>query len=143
MKFDPADLRHQYAGFSDEALLEMNREDLVEAARQIYDEELASRGLVSTEVLPHVDAAAPSDSDEELVEVATYTSREEATMAQSFLRSAEIPCELQSKSALEESDIRLLVRASLLDEALNVLGAEISEEDLAAQAEAAGEKEIN
>jgi hypothetical protein len=59
------------------------------------------------------------------------------------LLSAEIPCELENELALDDAPSRLLVPASLLDQALDVLSAEISEEELAAQAEAAGEQELD
>jgi hypothetical protein len=139
MKLDPADLRSQYSNLSDEALLSINRGDLVEIAQQIYDEELESRGLRS----PVQASAEPAPKEihpgEEMVEAATYTSRGEARLAKSFLVSAEIPCELENEFSLDDAELRLLVPANLLDQALEVLGAEISDEELAAQAEAAGE----
>jgi hypothetical protein len=142
MKLDPAELRKQYESLSDDALLAMNREDLVDLARQIYDEEVESRGLGSTAVVGTESGKLPeNESGEEMVEAAVYDSRSEARLAKSFLLSAEIPCELENELALDDSPLRLLVPASLLDQALDVLSAEISEEELAAQAEAAGEHE--
>ena len=97
--------------------------------------------------LAAVDAAAgkvpENETGEEMVEAAVYESRSEARLAKSFLLSAEIPCELENELALNDAPLRLLVPASLLDQALDVLSAEISEEELAAQAEAAGEQEGN
>jgi hypothetical protein len=43
MQLDTEFLRQHYAAMSDEELREINREDLVEAARQIYDDEIAGR----------------------------------------------------------------------------------------------------
>jgi hypothetical protein len=51
MRVDTDQLRRQYANLSDGALLELNREDLTEVARNCYDEEVRKRGL---------DAAGPS-----------------------------------------------------------------------------------
>lgn len=45
MDLDLQQLRQQYEALSDEALLEIDREDLVDAARQCYDEELQLRKL--------------------------------------------------------------------------------------------------
>jgi hypothetical protein len=142
MKLDPAELRQQYESLSDEALLAMNRADLVDLAQQIYDEELESRGLGLPAAVESESGKLPkSESGEEMVEAAVYDSRSEARLAKSFLLSAEISCELENEFALDDAPLRLLVPASLLDQALDVLSAEISEEELAAQAEAAGEQE--
>ena len=45
MKVNIEDIRRQYAELSDEGLLEIERADLMEQARQCYDEELARGGL--------------------------------------------------------------------------------------------------
>lgn len=45
MKIDAEDFRRHYASLSDEALLAMETDDLVEVARQCYDEEVSKRGL--------------------------------------------------------------------------------------------------
>jgi hypothetical protein len=45
LRIDPKDLRRHYASLSDEELLDLDRADLVEMARKIYDEEIARRGL--------------------------------------------------------------------------------------------------
>ena len=140
MKLDPAELCKQYDSLSDEALLAMNRGELVDLAQQIYDQELETRGLKSTADVEGTESPLPqNETGEEMVEAATYESRSEARLAKSFLLSAEIPCELENEFALDNSVLRLLVPASLLDQALDVLAAEISEEELAAQAEAAAE----
>lgn len=43
MPIDPKYLREQYASLSDEALMEIHRADLVDAAQRCYDDELARR----------------------------------------------------------------------------------------------------
>ena len=48
MKVSVEDFRRQYAGLSDEALLDVDRRELVDLARTCYDEELARRQLKAT-----------------------------------------------------------------------------------------------
>jgi hypothetical protein len=136
------DFRRHFDLLSDAALLETNREDLVESARGCYDEEVARRGLNSP---PPTDetAAEPithqANPGEELVLIATYNIPEEASLARGLLESAEIPYHLENEfAALGGFQLRLLVPAAFEAEALEVLEAEISDEELAAQAEAAG-----
>jgi hypothetical protein len=52
MKVSVEDFRRQYAGLSDEALLDVDRQDLVEMARACYDEELARRRLKAAPPAP-------------------------------------------------------------------------------------------
>jgi len=56
-------LRRHYASLSDEALLELDRAELVEAARPLYDHELLERKLVTR----HSTARAPVDDPEAYV----------------------------------------------------------------------------
>lgn len=70
MKLDPNDLKRHYASLSDEGLLEINRDDLVEIAQKIYDAEIASRGLTLTakeepEDEPEYDAKPVIKTDDE------------------------------------------------------------------------------
>jgi hypothetical protein len=136
------DFRRHFELLSDAALLETNREDLVEIARGCYDEEVERRGLNSP---PESDAAAQeavahqASPGEELVLIATYNIPEEASLARGLLDSAEIPYHLENEfAALGGFQLRLMVPAAFEAEALEVLEAEISDEELAAQAEAAG-----
>ena len=46
MPTDPEYLRRHYASLSDEALLEMDRSELVETAQKCYDDELQRRKLL-------------------------------------------------------------------------------------------------
>ena len=141
MQVSPDDFRRHFELLSDAALLETNREDLVETARGCYDEEVARRGLNS----PAVDETAgepvthQASPGEELVAIATYNIPEEASLARGLLESAEIPYHLENEfAALGGFQLRLLVPAAFEAEALEILEAEISDEELAAQAEAAG-----
>ena len=45
----PEDFQRHFEILSDEALLETNRDELVEMAREVYDGEIARRGLGSEE----------------------------------------------------------------------------------------------
>jgi hypothetical protein len=45
LQIDLDDFRRRYEELSDEALLELDRDDLVDLARDCYDAELARRGL--------------------------------------------------------------------------------------------------
>jgi hypothetical protein len=136
------DFRRHFELLSDETLLSTNRDDLVASARPVYDEEIARRGLNSPaieetpEAVP--DAVAPVEH-EELVLIATYNIPDEANLARGLLQSAEIPFLLQNDYvALGGIELRLLVPAQYEEHALEVLQSEISDEELAAQAEAAG-----
>ena len=51
---DPEHFRKHYAGLPDEALMAVDRGELVEVARAFYDEEIGRRGLSKEEELPGV-----------------------------------------------------------------------------------------
>lgn len=149
MKVDAEDFRRVYDSMNDETLLAVNRDELVEVARQCYDVEIARRGLTATAEAEI--AAAPEDAGEreEMVEVATFTDMGDARLARALLKSAEIPCYVENDAALPGNLIsnpglggfRLSVPPSWLEQAREVLDTRISDEELAAQAEAAGELE--
>jgi hypothetical protein len=138
------DFRRHFELLSDETLLSTNREELVENARGVYDEEVARRGLdtPATEdaaAEAGLAAVAPGE-DDELVVIATYHIPDEANLARGLLQSAEIPFLLQNDYvALGGIELKLLVPKSFEEQALEILAHEISDEELAAQAEAAGE----
>jgi hypothetical protein len=81
------DFKHAYHSMSDDALLAINADELVDAARKCYDEELAARSLIPSSLQP---AAQPAPPDE-LVCVAVFNLKRDADLAQSVLESAEIP----------------------------------------------------
>jgi hypothetical protein len=144
------DFREHFGMLSDATLLKTKREDLVDAAKTIFDQEIAHRGLNKTGNVPGVEEHAAEEDqhaepgeeteaaeNEPLVSVGSYTIVEEARLARGLLQIAGIPCGLQNeKSAL--GALHLMVPESHVGAALEVLGGEISEEELAAQAEAAG-----
>ena len=138
MQVDLDDFRHRYAELSDEALLELDRDELVDLARDCYDAELARRGLRRSSSSP---PATEVQDHGELVEAAIFSSSSEADLARALLESAAIPCylenELGGKDYLRAIEgFRLFVPAQLLEDARDVLGAPVSDEELIAQAEA-------
>jgi hypothetical protein len=141
------DFRRHFGILSDDALLATRREDLVESAQQCLDEELSRRGLLTGEsdsgaVAAESAEAEPDSAGGEPVSIATYTVAEEASLARGLLRIASIPCHLANEyTGLGGFQLELMVPAAYVEQALDVLGAEISDEELAAQAEAAGELE--
>ena len=52
MQIDPEDFRKHYASLSDQALLEWDRNELVEVAQRCYDAELARRRTIQRQSLP-------------------------------------------------------------------------------------------
>ena len=142
MKADPEDFRRLYSSLNDEALLAIDRDELVPTAQQVYDTELSTRGLDAP-----VEEAEPAPTQnglgENLVEIAAFDNPSEASVARSLLRIAEIPCMLSTDLPLTgtilnvATDVRLYVPPEFAEQAIEVLDHEISEEELAAQAEAA------
>ena len=137
MQVDLDDFRRRYAELSDEALLELDRDELVDLARDCYDAELARRGLRRSSSPP---PAAEVQDHGELVEVAIFSSSSEADLARALLESAAIPCysenEFAGKTLRVSDGFRLFVAANLLDNAREILNSPVSDEELIAQAEA-------
>ena len=126
---------------SDAALLEIDRDQLVDVACACYDAELAERNLALEESQPSAPAVemAAGQADGDLQLVGTFLSIEEANFARGLLQSADVPCSLENEFSAAYSGagaLRLLVPASVYDRACEILETEISEEDLIAQAEA-------
>jgi len=149
LNVDAEDFRRYYAELSDAALLDLDVDELVDAARQCYEVELAQRGLVRAQK-----AAEASPADTEMASVGEYTSFQEAELARMILESAEIPCRVENDSDAYGrrvvadrafGAIRLLVPVSQLEDARECLASmaanPISDEELAKQAEAASDSE--
>jgi hypothetical protein len=111
MRPDPEYLRQHYAALSDEALLEVDRGDLVETAQTIYDLEVRSRKLASPQDTGQPDrfddegetggAGEEPDWLEEAAEVYGYAMQSSASDApdaavdgRDALEAAGIPCYL-------------------------------------------------
>ena len=141
MQIDPEDFKRHYAMLSDAALLEVNRDELVDVARACYDAELAERNLAAEASEPTAAAveATAGQADGDLQLVGTFLSIEEANFARGLLQSADVPCSLENEFSAAYSGtgaLRLLVPASVYERACEILETQISEEDLIAQAEA-------
>jgi hypothetical protein len=134
LEIDPEEIRQRFEQLSDEGLLSIDRIDLIELAQQYYDAEISRRGLKTTP------AAPVEESADELVLLSTFDSLEEANLVRALLESADIPAKLDSELSSQwtgAGGLRLMVPASSLEQAEEILQAQISEDDLAAQAEAA------
>jgi PhnB protein len=126
MKVTAEDFRHQYADLSDEALLDVDRQELVELARRCYDEELARRKLKAAAPAPAAKLAPETHAEpEEFVVAETYESHEPARLARELLRTARI------NAHLDAGGLALLVPASTLEDARAVLDSQLSDETLA------------
>jgi hypothetical protein len=150
MRLDTEFLRRHYAEMSDEELREVNRDDLVEAARAIYDEEVAGR-RESAEPAAVRRVAAPQDDEVELdwMEDAAeaYSSyarqgsmdpSEGSLEARHALEDAGIPCHLE---LIEEPGDdgrpmhrwRVLVPGKLIHRATSVIDRDIFNPEFEAQ----------
>ena len=144
MQIDPEDFKRHYALLSDDALLEIDRDELVDAARPYYDAELAERKLAPPDAEESGPSADQSDDAHRQTEdgpqlVATFLSLDEANFARGLLQSADITCSLENEHGAQwagNGALRLMVPAAAYDRACEILETEISEEDLIAQAEA-------
>jgi hypothetical protein len=147
------DFRRHFEALSDEALLAVDPSELVKSARACYDEEIGRRGLTSSTSPTEsetssaaADDTSPKTPEEELVCVADFDYMDEAEIAQGLLQSASIPATLLSEQGLSmmsisgaANGVRLMVPSAMADQALAILVTPLSDEELAAQAEAAGE----
>lgn len=145
MQVDPNEFRRLYASLSDDALLEVERADLTDIARQYYDQELAQRGLQNEPNSPET----PAESREELASVGVYQSTEEYGFARGLLSAAGIPSFSQNEAKTSGKLLGIMagyevfVPSSLAEQAREVLEAQLSDDELAAQAEAAGMPEFD
>ena len=145
MKIDTEYLRRHYADLSDEALLEIDRSELVEGAQRCYDEEVARRRSMAgqdagTAPLDDADAA---DEEEDgpgpewlesaacvctFVQMRGIDAQVDAADARDVLKAAGIPCRIALQKTQEEGDAaerqpewRVLVPGARTLEAVSVL----------------------
>lgn len=133
MEITPEDFRRHFCLLSDDALLATNREDLVDIAKQCFDDEVSRRGLEA--------ANAPKPGDlrdgERLVQIARFHFRGEFEAARALLRSALIPSKQGNRIGRRaELELPLMVPAAFAEQALELLRSRIPDEELAALAEA-------
>ena len=148
MNVSPEEFRRRFDGLTDEALLEVNRDELIPIAQELYDAELAKRGLDLGEA--HEGEVEPVGGEQpephgELVLAAEFTSAQEAAFARSLLKSAGIPyfskTDFSGILGGTEEELQVYVPAPYLQEAQDLLDKPLTDEELAAQAEAAGHEE--
>jgi hypothetical protein len=154
MQLDTEFLRQHYAAMSDEELESIDRDDLVEAARRIFDEEVASRqSSAPAPVRPAMSAqgmaAHPEEVEEDWLEHAaeaysssarpgTMDPSEGSVDARNVLEADGIPCHLELVEEPEQSDQmryrwRVLVPGKLLHRATSVLDRDIFNADFEAE----------
>jgi hypothetical protein len=107
MPVDLEYLRQHYATLSDEALQDVNRQDLVEAARAVYDEELSKRDLTAAPdeemVIDEIEFESEVDEDWHEDAIMVYSRQESAGSepppdvvdARNALDAEGIPCKLE------------------------------------------------
>lgn len=139
MNASAEDFRQHYEGLSNEGLLEIDPDELVEVARVCLAEEIARRGLNDIAEAGPDEEESPFDpgagEDEEPICVAEFDTPDEADSARMMLESEEIQAKLENDGGVT----RLMVQRGMAEAALRLLMSEpLSEEELAAQAEAAG-----
>jgi hypothetical protein len=148
MQTSREDFIQHFSELSDAALLAVPREDLVQVAKDCLDAEISRRGLNEPEAPAPSGTPEPDHTEPEMVVVGEYQDPGEADLARALLRSAGIEAMLLNERLagilnipLAPGTYHLLAPVESEEEALQILASEISEEDLAAQAEAAGEVE--
>ncbi|MBZ5619606.1 MAG: DUF2007 domain-containing protein [Acidobacteriia bacterium] len=140
------DFRRHYAELSDAGLLSVNREQLSDTARQVYDAEVAGRGL-KIEAQPESPPVAPDHEkhpDEELVQIATFAFPNDAKFARAELEAEGIPCYMGNERTLDVDwfltnvlgGYKLSVPAADAERARAILDSRVSDEELDAQAAA-------
>jgi hypothetical protein len=151
-------LRKNIAHLNDEALLEVNPDELTEEAKAVYDEELASRGLswpstgeAPTEVEEvegeEAPAPIPDLAPEDIVKICTFETMAEASFAISLLRQEQIPVWIGGSKSRKNvkidpnAPLDLHTMPEFLEAAEMLLNTEISDEELARMAEEAGQPE--
>src|SRR5579863_7797579 len=145
MPVDPEYLRQHYASLSDQALLAIDRGELVDAARECYDDELGRRKMPSRR--PGVGGERVEDEPEWLEDAAEVYSRTdlpgqappsdladtrdalEAAGIPCYLALSEIPEEEKSASPKPTHVWRLLVPGELNLRATSILDRDIFNAD--------------
>jgi len=124
-----SDFQEHFARLSDQALMETKREELIPTAKAVYDQELTRRGLTSLEDDEEGETLSPELSGgEKLVSVVEFESAEDAAQAQAQLKKNGIP-----------AYIAVAVPAAFAKQAVSLLDPGVSDEELAALAESAGQ----
>jgi hypothetical protein len=108
---DTAYLRRHYASLSDGALLEIDQTDLVEDAQEIYDKELAQRGLTPPEKDDGDELEQVDDEGEESLEEQDQDRR--ADRKPDWLREATVAATFAARPGMDSADYALEARDAL------------------------------
>lgn len=132
MQLNLDDLKRQYAEYPDEWLLQLNRDDLTEAARSCYDAELARRGLTPPEAeeeVPIEENVQAEEPTEEAVVVGRFQNPDELADARDALENAKIPCFVDSGDSRESRQHPFVVKvpASFHGQAVAILHPELAD----------------
>ena len=131
MAASQSDFQEHFARLSDQALMETKRDDLVPAARAVYDQEVTRRGLALSADDGEEEVLSPElSSGEKLVTVVEFESAEDAAQAQAQLKKNGIP-----------AYIAVAVPSVFAKQAVALLDPGVSDEELAALAESAGHEQ--
>jgi hypothetical protein len=158
MSLDLNALKQHYSILSDNALLAIERADLVDAARQLYDAEIESRGLA--EELAELEPAPDSEEqvDEALSETHALTGWEsepvvvgrfqfasEVKVAVDKLEAAGVPNHLERADPKEDPQQRfqLQVPATLAEQARSILYDKETTEDYVAHFDELTDEELH
>ena len=150
MQIDPQELRRHYASLSDESLLELNREELTEAAQEAYDSECSQRGLGEDGSDDGTGPATRVEDPDWLADAVCACefaagrpddqAAPEAENARIVLETAGIPCHLAAHKIEPETagekpqyEYRLMVPGNLSMPAASVLDREIFNAEVEAE----------
>jgi hypothetical protein len=146
VRIETEEIRRHYAALSDEALLDVNREDLTDAARECYDAEIAERQL--GEAPMDVDFGAPVEDDGEVADDWMETaacacafaahpgspSANDAGHAREVLQAAGIPAQVSLEQVDEtHQEYRVMVPGALNLKAASVLDLQIFNPEVEAE----------
>lgn len=100
MKLNSEELRQHYESLSDDALFEIDRNDLVELAQRIYDEEVARRDFHATREVE------PEDSDDDSPKVEAWKRSSSIAMDEhpKWSKDAVCACTFWSKVSMAQQD---------------------------------------
>ena len=145
MRIDLDDLRRHYASLPDGALLALNRGELSDAAKPLYDEEVARRKLSPEQEDVQFDSGPEPDWLDDAAcacafSVRSRNSNDAATDAYAALHAAGIPCHLiTSEEEPPQADptprytLRLMVPLASTLHAASVLDRDIFNEEQEAE----------
>lgn len=135
------EFRKYYASLSDEGLREIDRDDLIDAARSCYDEEILDRGLKLESVTPEMKTGGAENVTWALLDTVNAA---EIPSVRVLLEGEGIASRLENENNISpgwmgvnpHAGLVLLVPEPSLERAREVLASQVSEEELTAEAEA-------